>query len=101
MAGNTEIIAIFNSGMSFERLLQPFIKTAILLSIISFVLANFIIPISNEKRIEFEINHLQKKQYIQKRNIHVQTTNNQYVHVGHFNNVKIYDFKLPRILYIF
>ena len=93
MAGNTEIIAIFNSGMSFERLLQPFIKTAILLSIISFVLANFIIPISNEKRIQFETNHLQKKRYVQKQNIYVQTTSNQYVHVEHFNNVKNIGYK--------
>ncbi|MEE2931017.1 MAG: LptF/LptG family permease [Bacteroidota bacterium] len=93
MAGNTEIIAIFNSGMSFNRLLRPFIKTAFILSVFSFILANFIIPISNEKRIKFETNYLDKEQYISKQNIHVQIKKNQYVHVEHFNNVKNIGYK--------
>lgn len=93
MADNTEIIAIFNSGMSFNRLLRPFIKTAFILSVFSFILANFIIPISNEKRIKFETNYLDKEQYISKQNIHVQIKKNQYVHVEHFNNVKNIGYK--------
>jgi lipopolysaccharide export system permease protein len=53
MAGNSEIIAILNSGMSFSRLLRPFIFCAIFLASLSFVLGNFIIPETNKERIDF------------------------------------------------
>ena len=42
MASHSEIIAIFNSGMSFKRFLRPFIISSFLLAIVSFVLGNYI-----------------------------------------------------------
>ena len=42
MANDTEIIAILNSGMSFRRLLKPFMISAVVLGVLSFVLGNFI-----------------------------------------------------------
>ena len=43
MASNSEIIAIYNSGMSFKRFLRPFIISSIFLSLLSFLLASYII----------------------------------------------------------
>ena len=63
MANNSEIIAILNSGMTFQRLLIPFIISSIILGSLSFLLGNFIIPPSNKKRIDFENNYLIQKPF--------------------------------------
>ena len=44
MASNTEIIAILSSGISFRRFLRPYFISAAFLAILSFYLANFLIP---------------------------------------------------------
>ena len=40
--------------MSFKRFLSPFIISAVFLSILSFILGSYVIPISNKYRINFE-----------------------------------------------
>ncbi len=44
MAENSEIIAMLASGMSFKRLLRPYFISALVISAITFVLNNYIIP---------------------------------------------------------
>lgn len=61
MANNTEIIAILNSGMSFWRLLLPYLIAAVFLASTSFVLGNFVIPPANKVRIDFENKYIKKK----------------------------------------
>ena len=48
MAFNSEIIAIQSSGMSFARLLLPYMISATVIFGISFTLAHWIIPPANE-----------------------------------------------------
>ena len=66
MASKTEIVAILSSGISFRRLLRPYFISAIFLALFSFALSNFIIPIANKNRLEFEMmyihNPLQSKE---------------------------------------
>ena len=69
MANNTEIIAIYNSGMSFKRFLRPFIISSIFLATLSFILGSFIIPISNKNRIDFENKYLVSQKKILRKNI--------------------------------
>tara|TARA_B100001250_G_scaffold341039_1_gene308887 strand:+ start:13 stop:1089 length:1077 start_codon:yes stop_codon:yes gene_type:complete len=85
MANNTEIIAILNSGMSFNRLLKPFIISAVILSVLSFILGNFIIPPSNSQRINFENKYLRNKHYSSEKNIHMQILPGQYIYMESFN----------------
>ena len=61
LADNSEIIAIFNSGMSFKRFLRPFIISAVFLSVLSFILGSYVIPISNKYRIDFENKYIKKQ----------------------------------------
>ena len=67
MANESEIIAIINSGMSFNRLLKPFLISAVILGGISFILGHFIIPASNSERINFENKYLKNKYYSTKK----------------------------------
>lgn len=85
MANDTEIIAILTSGVSFNRLLKPFIICAIFLGSISFIFGNFIIPPANKERINFENQYLRKKTKTKKSNIHLQIEKGKYIYIENFN----------------
>ena len=93
MAGNSEIIAILNSGMSFSRLLRPFIMTAFFLASLSFVLGNFIIPETNKEKIDFENKYFKRKQKKRIKNIHMQIQRDQYVYMESYNRSKNIGYK--------
>ena len=86
MANDSEIIAILNSGMSFTLLLKPFLISAIILGLLSFLLGNFIIPPSNVKRINFENKYIKNKRYANEKDIHMQIMPGQYIYMQSFNS---------------
>lgn len=53
LAGNSEIIAMMATGMSFKRLMWPYLFSAIVLFIMQFLLAGYIIPPASEKLLTF------------------------------------------------
>ena len=93
MANDTEIIAILNSGMSFNRLLKPFMVSALILGVFSFILGNFIIPSSNSERINFENKYLKNKRYSRAKNIHMQIQPGQYIYMESFNSTRNIGYK--------
>ena len=93
MANDTEIIAILNSGMSFRRLLKPFMISALVLGVLSFVLGNFVIPSSNSERINFENKYLKSKRYSRAKNIHMQVQPGQYIYMESFNSTRNVGYK--------
>ncbi|MEE2699819.1 MAG: LptF/LptG family permease [Bacteroidota bacterium] len=99
MANNTEVIAILNSGMSFWRLLLPFMITAIFLASASFVLGNFVIPPANKNRIDFENKYIKNKFHFKGKDIHLQLQKGQYVYMESYNSRKdiAYKFALENI----
>jgi lipopolysaccharide export system permease protein len=54
MAENSEIIAIFSSGISFHRLMFPYMLSAGIIAVMTFLLSGYIIPPSNAKRLNFQ-----------------------------------------------
>lgn len=54
MAYNTEIIAILSSGVSFNRLMRPYLISAVVIAIFSFFLNNYVIPGSTKAMLAFE-----------------------------------------------
>jgi lipopolysaccharide export system permease protein len=88
LAYNTEIIAILGGGVSFHRLMRPYIISAIVIGVLSFYLSNFLIPITNKIRLDFEAHYLRSKLYHAKYNIHVQNADNEILYVESFN---VYD----------
>ena len=53
IAGDSEVIAMLASGVSFNRLLRPYLVSAAFLGILTFVLNSFVIPVTSIDRIEF------------------------------------------------
>jgi len=84
MASNSEIVAILASGISFKRLLRPFLICAILLAGLSYVLNNFLIPESNKKRIAFEEQYYRNKLRNYSQDIHMKINDNTYVYMTNF-----------------
>ncbi|MDP3464038.1 MAG: LptF/LptG family permease [Bacteroidales bacterium] len=86
MAGNTEIIAILSSGVSFNRMLRPYLFASVLLGVTSFYLGNFLIPRTNEIRREFKNKYIENLSKDKERNIHVQIEKGVFVYVENYNN---------------
>lgn len=86
MAVHTEVIAILSSGISFRRMLVPYLIGASCIAIISFILNGWVIPNSNKTRIAFEVQYLKGKYYFDKRDIHMQVAPNIYLYLQSYNN---------------
>ena len=92
MASDTEIIAILASGVSFKRLLVPYLISASIIAVLSIFLNSFIIPHSNAKRLEFTYKYIHTKNKNKNENVHLQLANNSYAYVGSYsipNNIGI------------
>ena len=87
LASNTEIVAIHGAGISFNRLLRPYIIGAITLGLFSFMANHFIVPHSNKSFEEFEETYLRKTKKAKTRvnNVSLQLTENEYVYFRNFD----------------
>ena len=61
LANNSEIIAIINCGLSIKRLLKPYLLGATIIACISFYLNNWILPTTNQIRLDFEQEYIYSK----------------------------------------
>lgn len=85
MASRTEIIAILSSGISFGRLLMPYLFSAAVIGTLSLILANFIIPHTNKTLWEFEKKYIRNPVRNEDMNIHMQIDPGVFVYVESFN----------------
>lgn len=60
LASDTEIIAILASGVSFSRLVRPYMMAAGFLALMTFALNSFWIPVANKSRLAFEDKYVKK-----------------------------------------
>ncbi|KAB2866852.1 MAG: YjgP/YjgQ family permease [Bacteroidales bacterium] len=86
MAYDTEIIAILSSGVSFKRLMYPYLVSATIIAIFSFLLNSFIIPPANGVRIDFENKYIKKPYESSERNIHRQVRPGVFVYMRSYNS---------------
>jgi len=98
LAGHTEIIAIFGSGVSFRRLLLPYFIASLVIGSISFALNGWVIPNATKGRLAFELQYFNNRYYFEARNIHLQIAPNVYMFIQSYNNVSNigYQFSLER-----
>ncbi len=54
LAYNSEIIAVLNSGVSFGRLLRPFMVAAAILCALHLAMGHWLVPTMNKVRLKFE-----------------------------------------------
>jgi lipopolysaccharide export system permease protein len=85
MASNSEIVAILASGISFRRLLFPYVLSALILAFLSFLLANFIIPYTNQGMFAFEKKYIKDPKEFNDMNIHRQISPGTFIYLENFN----------------
>ena len=61
LAENSEIIAMMSTGISFSRLLRPYLLSSTLIALISFYLGSEVIPRGSTKRIDFELRYKSRR----------------------------------------
>jgi lipopolysaccharide export system permease protein len=86
MAGNTEIVAILGSGISFRRFLAPYMVAAGILALLSWYLNNSVIPHSNKERLAFEAQYIKNPYVFSGRHVHRQITPGQFIYFESYNN---------------
>ncbi|MDX5345982.1 MAG: LptF/LptG family permease [Hymenobacteraceae bacterium] len=87
MASHTEIIAILSSGVSFRRLLLPYVAGASLIALLIFAMIGWVIPNANKTRVAFEVAYIKNPYTYDMRNIHIRTGPQTYVYMESYNNV--------------
>lgn len=85
MADQTEIVPILSGGMSFNRLLWPYMVAATVLFGVSFVFNIFIIPGTNKLMIGFENVYIKPVENRTKSSTHMQIDENSYVYINNFD----------------
>lgn len=86
MASNTEIIAILSTGISFKRMLLPYLYGALLIGLMTLFFNNFLIPMNNKSRLDFEANYLKGSKKTMFTDIHLQIDEHTHVYAESFNN---------------
>lgn len=86
LAAHSEIIAMLSSGMSFRRLLVPYLAGATMIAVASFMLNGWVIPKSNRSRVLFELKYFENKLYFDRRNVHMQVSPDVYLFLQNYNN---------------
>jgi len=72
MAGNTEIVAILASGVSFHRLMRPYFISATVICAISFGLGGYVIPRSTAIKLDFEDKYVKPIKKSNARNVQME-----------------------------
>lgn len=86
LAGNSEIIAMKAAGMSFRRLLRPYMVSAAVIAVLTFYLGGYVIPKGNVARVNFENKYTKKKDANFVDNILMQVEPGVICFITHFDN---------------
>ncbi|MFY9151323.1 MAG: LptF/LptG family permease [Prolixibacteraceae bacterium] len=86
LAYNTEIIAILSSGVSFNRLMRPYLVGALVIVLFSYVLGNYVIPPANKKKNDFRHMYIGTRKAGNERNIHQQIEPGVFVYMDSYTS---------------
>ncbi|MDE6006575.1 MAG: LptF/LptG family permease [Muribaculaceae bacterium] len=86
LAGNSEIIAILSSGISFNRFMRPYMIGAAVIAAMIFALSNYVIPPTNIKRIAYTNKYVKNVQVTSGVDIQLMARPGEVVYIGRFEN---------------
>ena len=86
LAGNSEIIAILSSGVSFNRLMRPYMIGAAVIAALTFALSNYLIPPTNIKRIDYTNKYVKNKKVTTGLDVQLMASPGVVVYIGRFEN---------------
>lgn len=86
LADNSEIIAILSSGISFKRLMVPYMISAAIIAAVTFTLNSYIIPPANISRIEFQNKYVRDKKVDYASNVQLQVEPGVIAYINRYDN---------------
>ena len=86
LAGNSEIISMLAAGISFKRLMRPYMISAALISLLTFYLGSYVIPKGNVVKQNFETIYKNKKKNTSAENVQLQVGKGIIASVQHYDN---------------
>lgn len=98
LAENSEIIAMMSTGMSFKRLLRPYMISAGVIAAVTLALGAYVIPRGNVARLNFENTYLHKHVATTADNVQLLVDTSVVAYISHYeNDTKTgYDFSLDK-----
>ena len=87
LAGNSEIIAMLSTGMSFRRLLRPYMLSAAIIAAATFVLSAYVIPPANIKRINYQNTYYKNRRVDYGSNIMLMVAPGQIAYMSRYDNI--------------
>ncbi|MDP3452382.1 MAG: LptF/LptG family permease [Bacteroidales bacterium] len=86
LASHSEIVAMLAGGISFRRMVVPYIISAAIIAVFSLSLSLFVIPPANRVRLDFTDRFIKDKFVNTNKNIHLQLSPGNYVYMESFNS---------------
>ena len=86
LAGNSEIISMLAAGVSFKRLMRPYMISAALISVMTFFLGAYVIPRGTIIRQNFETMYKNKKKNTSAENVQLQVGKGVIAYIQHYDN---------------
>ena len=88
LAGDSEIIAMLASGMSFKRLLRPYFISAALIAALNFFLGAYIIPRGTVIRHDFESLYKNNKKNTSASNIQIMVDRGVVAYISQYDDIR-------------
>lgn len=100
LAENSEIIAMMSTGMSFPRLMRPYMISAAIICALTLMLGAYVIPRGNVKRVKFENTYKSKKKQTYTTNVQMEVEEGVIAYIDQYeDNVKTgYFFTLDKFV---
>ena len=99
LATDSEIISILNAGVSFKRLLMPYMAAASLIAGVHLLANHFVVPIGNKSRLDFEHAYIWKHSDKGKtKNVHMFLGDREKVYIRYFSkkDSTAHDFRIEK-----
>ncbi len=88
LAGNSEIIAMLASGMSFKRLLRPYMISAAIIAALNLWLGAYVIPQGTVIRQDFEALYKNKKKNTSATNVQLQVAPGVIAYIAQYDDTR-------------
>ena len=100
LAENSEIIAMMSTGLSFKRLLRPYMISAAIIAIMTYGMGAYVIPKGNVTRLNFEDKYKKKKKQEYVRNVQVEVDSGVIAYMERYENYNktAYRFSLDKFV---
>ena len=86
LAENSEIIAMFSTGMSFKRMLRPYMVSAGIIAVVTYCLGAYVIPQGSETRLDFEDKYYKPRKANTARNIQLEIDSGVIAYIDRFED---------------